>query len=403
MSRIWLISEYYYPVVVTTGYYVTEIAEYLVKKGKTVGVICTNNTYYESDTISFVEYEFHNGVEIFRALDKMITKNNLVKRVLRLFLSSISLFKLAKKHIKEGDEVIVLTNPAFMMLFMPKVRRLTGCRYHILVHDIFPENLVGIGKFSNQSFVFKCLKKLFDKAYAAADSCISIGCDMTEVIKTKTKNSKPITKITNWADIDDVCLMNKRETKLYAEYKEELKDNIVFMFAGNLGKAQGLDNYLEAIKKITTPKASFLFVGAGAKSEDIKSFSKINSKVIFAGFRNRSEQNDFLNACDIGVVTLADGMFGLGVPSKSYNLMASGKPILYIGDSNSEIAYCINTYNIGWVVEPNNPRALKDMIDAIVEHPEEIPQKSLNARTVANKVFAKPVVLEQYNQFFANC
>ena len=76
-------------------------------------------------------------------------------------LSSISLFKLAKKHIKEGDEVIVLTNPAFMMLFMPKVRRLTGCRYHILVHDIFPENLVSIGKFSNQSFVFKCLKKLF--------------------------------------------------------------------------------------------------------------------------------------------------------------------------------------------------------------------------------------------------
>ena len=91
MSRIWLISEYYYPVVVTTGYYVTEIAEYLAKKGKDVGVICTNNAYYESDTISSVEHEFHNGVEIFRALDKMITKNNLVKRVLRLFLSSITL------------------------------------------------------------------------------------------------------------------------------------------------------------------------------------------------------------------------------------------------------------------------------------------------------------------------
>lgn len=403
MSRIWLISEYYYPVVVTTGYYVTEIAEYLAKKGKDVGVICTNNTYYESDTISSVEHEFHNGVEIFRALDKKITKNNLVKRALRLFLSSISLYKLAKKHIKEGDEVIVLTNPAFMMLFMPKVRRLTGCRYHILVHDIFPENLVSIGKFSNQSLVFKCLKKKFDKAYAAADSCISIGCDMTEVIKAKTNNSKPITKITNWADIDDVYLKNKKETRLYAEYKEELKDNVVFMFAGNLGNAQGLDNYLEAIKLTSNSNTRFLFVGAGAKSEDIKNFSKINDKVVFAGFRNRSEQNDFLNACDIGVVTLADGMFGLGVPSKSYNLMATGKPILYIGESDSEIAYCINKYNIGWVVEPNNPQALKIIIDTIVEHPEDIPQKSINARNVANEVFAKPVVLEQYNQFFSNC
>ena len=39
--------------------------------------------------------------------------------------------------------------------------------------------------------------------------------------------------------------MKRRRRKLYAEYKEELKDNVVFMFAGNLGKAQGLDNYLE--------------------------------------------------------------------------------------------------------------------------------------------------------------
>lgn len=400
MSRIWLISEYYYPVVVTTGYYVTEIAEYLAKKGKDVGVICTNNTYYDSDVISSVEHENHNGVEIFRVLGKRITKDNFVKRAIRLLLSSFLIYKLAKKLIKEGDEVIVLTNPAFLMLFMSKIRRLTGCRYHILVHDIFPENLVSIGKFSNQSAIFKYLKNLFDKAYTAADSCISIGCDMTEVIKAKTNNSKPIVKITNWADIDDVCLLNKKDTKLYQEYNEELKDNVIFMFAGNLGKAQGLDNYLEAISLSSNTNVRFLFVGAGAKAEDIKRFSKSNDKVVFAGFRNRSEQNDFLNACDIGVVTLADGMFGLGVPSKSYNLMATGKPILYIGDSNSEIASCINKYDIGWVVEPNNPQALQEMIDNIMKQPEKIPQKGIQARKAANEVFAKPVVLEQYNRFF---
>lgn len=52
-------------------------------------------------------------------------------------------------------------------------------------------------------------------------------------------------------------------------------------------------------------------------------------------FQDRSQQNDFLNACDIGIVTLNDGMYGLGVPSKSYNIWAAGKPILYIGDDNS--------------------------------------------------------------------
>lgn len=400
MSRIWLISEFYYPVVVSTGYYVTEIAEHLAKQGKEVGVICTNNTYYDTDIVSTAAHEVYNGVDIYRVIDSKVEKNHLVKRAMGLFKSSISLYNLAKKLIKKGDEVIILTNPAFMMLFMPKVRRITGCRYHILVHDIFPENLVSIGKFSKQSFIFKGLKRIFDKAYSAADSCISIGCDMTEVIKSKTNSSKPIVQITNWADINDVCLMNKKDTKLYNEYKDELQDKTIFMFAGNLGKAQGLDNLLEAISLTSDSSAKFLFVGAGAKSEEIKKFSLTNDKVIFAGFRNRSEQNDFLNTCDIGVVTLADGMFGLGVPSKSYNLMATGKPILYIGESNSEIASCIAKYDIGWVVEPNKPQALKDMVVEIVSHPENIAYKGDNALRIANEVFAKPVVLEQYNQFF---
>lgn len=402
MSKIWLISEFYYPVVVTTGYYVTEIAEYLAKQGKDVGVICTNNTYYNTDTVSNVAHEVHNGVDIYRVLDEKVEKNHLVKRAMGLFSSSIALYKLAKKLIKKGDEVLILTNPAFMMLFMPRVRRVTGCKYHILVHDIFPENLVSLGKFKKDSFAFKFLKKIFDRAYSAADSCISIGCDMTEVIKSKTGNSKQISQITNWADIDDVSLINKKETKLYNEYKDVLQDSTVFMFAGNLGKAQGLDNLLEAISQMSVPSAKFLVVGAGAKENDIKTFAQNNDNLIYAGFRNRSEQNDFLNACDIGIVTLADGMFGLGVPSKSYNIMATGKPILYVGEVNSEIAQCIGRYDIGWVVEPNNPKALRDMIEQIVTSPNDIVEKGNRALKVAKEVFAKPVVLEQYNQFFEN-
>ena len=42
MKKCWIISEYAYPVVVTTGYYVTEIAEYIASKGLEVGVITTN-------------------------------------------------------------------------------------------------------------------------------------------------------------------------------------------------------------------------------------------------------------------------------------------------------------------------------------------------------------------------
>ena len=53
-------------------------------------------------------------------------------------------------------------------------------------------------------------------------------------------------------------------------------------------------------------------------------------------------------------MTLSDGMFGLGVPSKSYNIMAASKPILFIGDLESEIAQTVKENNIGFCFAPND-------------------------------------------------
>ena len=92
MARTWIISEYYYPVVVTTGYYVTEIAEYMAAKGLDVGVITSNNTYYASDESSQSKCEQHNGVNIYRKVHRQINKDDNKKRVLRLLFLSFSFF-----------------------------------------------------------------------------------------------------------------------------------------------------------------------------------------------------------------------------------------------------------------------------------------------------------------------
>ena len=79
--------------------------------------------------------------------------------------------------------------------------------------------------------------------------------------------------------------------------------------------------------------------------------------------------------------------------------MAVGKPILYIGESDSEIASVITKYDIGWVVEPNKPEKLKETIEKIIYEKESIAVKGAKAYDVARNVFAKDVVLERYYQF----
>lgn len=58
----------------------------------------------------------------------------------------------------------------------------------------------------------------------------------------------------------------------------------------------------------------------------------MENQVSFHGTYFRSEQQKVLNSCDIALVRLVEGMYGLGVPSKTYNILAAGKPILYIGE-----------------------------------------------------------------------
>lgn len=392
-KKVWIISEFYYPIVTSTGFYMTEIAEYLVSRGMDVHVLCTGAKYNETGNYQLKKFEIHNGVNIHRVLMAEIDKNNFVKRIFRLLLSSIYLFFKALKNVKKEDELLVVTNPAFLLVFMPVVAFLKDVPYKLLIHDIFPENLVAIKKMNASSWNYKFLKGIFDRAYASAQVCISIGRDMTEVIRNKTKGKVRIDLIPNWADNKEVFPLDKRETQLY---KQLQISDFVFQFAGNLGHAQGIDNILSAISLVKNEVISFLFVGGGAKSEMVKDFSKRKNNVFYIGFQERSMQNDFLNACDIAIVTLNDGMYGLGVPSKSYNIMAAGKPILYVGDEKSEIALCIRKYNLGWLVKPNDPYDLKNMIEYIYNNRDNLISIQNNARRVADTIFAKEKILNKY-------
>ena len=97
------------------------------------------------------------------------------------------------------------------------------------------------------------------------------------------------------------------------------------------------------------PNFVLLFIGDGALVPSINKYIENSNKknVIYAGHFPFSENNLVLNACDIAIVSLNKSMYGLGVPSKSYNNMAAMKPILYFGDKKSEIGRVIKENNIG--------------------------------------------------------
>jgi glycosyltransferase involved in cell wall biosynthesis len=113
----------------------------------------------------------------------------------------------------------------------------------------------------------------------------------------------------------------------------------------------------------------------------------------------RSEQNEFLNGCDLGIVSLVDRMKGVSVPSRTYNLLAAGKPILGIVDPESEVGFVIRENGVGFVIRHGHPEDLVDAVVAGLENPETLREMGRKGRELALQNFNQESALEEYRRF----
>ena len=122
--------------------------------------------------------------------------------------------------------------------------------------------------------------------------------------------------------------------------------------------------------------------GTGAMEENLK--SKKHRNVFFHGPFFRSQQEEVLGSAHASIVTLSEGMFGLGVPSKAYNIMAAGRPIIYFGPKKGEIGLLIQEYDIGYIGWPE-----KWDVD-------DLRAKGFRARILAEQKYSKDAILKKF-------
>ena len=112
--------------------------------------------------------------------------------------------------------------------------------------------------------------------------------------------------------------------------------------------------------------------------------------------RPRSEQNIFLNACDVGIVSLVKKMRGVSMPSRTYNILAVGKPILAFAEYDSEIAKVIEDEKVGWIVPPQNAEMLLQKVYEIYESREKFKEMGEKSRFEALTKYSLEAALEKY-------
>lgn len=368
IQRLWIVTELFPPDETSTSYIMGEIANAMVQKYK-VGVICGPEIYdrrKKLDTDN--KFKLHDSIDIYRAEGTDLDKNTVWGKAISFVLMSKRLISLVKQHVRKGDKVLMVTNPAPMVPLMSRLKNKVGFELNILVHDVFPENMRPAGL---KLPMYSLVKHIFDKAYSKADQLIALGRDMAYVLGQKVNNilktgDRPrITIIENWADVDNIQPQPFPEGKIILEY------------AGNIGRVQGLDKVMDRLPD----DIEFHLYGTGAMEETLKARKQKN--LFFHGPYLRSQQNTVLAACDIAVVTLEDGMYGLGVPSKTYNILASGRPVLFLGPENSEIDLLVREKVVGYCGWPKNWD--KEVLEEMGARARKVAVEEYSEATILNK------------------
>lgn len=361
-KKLFLITEFFDASQNTTGYLFEKLYKnFLMQEDLEVVLITKNDANLAPQS---------NAIYIDQS---QIDKSKLSSRLYYEIAVSTKFFLKSIKNIRRDDIVFTGTTPIFLLLIMYGLKKFIDFKWTLLVHDVFPENLVAANIISSNNISYKILKFLFDKVYASADKVIVIGEDMQDLVYRKTHREN-ISVIPNWINENDITLDQKGNNKLLTKIGWQDDNKVVFQFFGNIGRVQGLDRLVQAIGLMKNIEdARFVFIGKGSYLQELKvSIKKLNrDNVIYYGELDQNEKSIGLNACDIAIVTLAEGMLGLGVPSKAYYTMAANKLIFAIMDKSSEVYQMVANNNIGWTVEPNHIKDISEKLDkAVIEFRE---------------------------------
>lgn len=292
---------------------------------------------------------------------------------------------------------IFLTQPPLFSLWGGVLKLVRGQDYSQVLMDIYPEVAIEAGLLSPSSPITRLLNFLAHSSLKFADRIIVIGRCMERRVIDMGINPNYITFIPNWADQEAIYPIKSEENPLRREWGWQNK--FVVLYSGNIGVSHFFDDLLEVCRRLrNNHNLVFAFIGEGQRLNDIKAFKEAYNldNIVILPFQDQTLLARSLSAGDIHFVSLRNRFEGLVVPSKTYGILAAGRPVLYQGPPNSEIAQLIETEKVGTVVPLDDADQLEEVILNYVNHRDLTQCQGRLARQLSETTLSRNVACQSY-------
>ncbi|MBL7978422.1 MAG: glycosyltransferase family 4 protein [Bacteroidetes Order II. Incertae sedis bacterium] len=375
---ILFINRTYAPDSEAVGQLLTELAEALADKGFHVEVLATNGQF------SGVK----NGVYLHKVGgEPVFSRNTFTSRTWSYLRLYPHLYRKAWK-LASNAVVVTSTDPPLHYVFAVLLKKLRGAKLVHWSQDLYPEVAEELQVLKKGGFVAGWFRHLSTWALKQQDTIICVGRCMQDRLQARGIPLEKIRVIQNWTDVQKVFPIDHKENPF--RNLHHLEEKFVVMYSGNFGLAHPFDEILESarILKKQNPRIRFVLIGDGPRKSQIEHVIQAQhlDNVLLLPYQPKDVLAQSLSAADLHLATMFPTLRGLVVPSKVYGIMAVGRPALFIGSPESEVARLIQENDAGDVLENLQTEQLVKRIEWWSQNPRKREIAGLNARNaIENK------------------
>jgi glycosyltransferase involved in cell wall biosynthesis len=304
-------------------------------------------------------------------------KTELQKRALLEIVFAIRTFIALLTRLSRGDVVLTVTAPFILPYAVTAAARFKRAQTVLILHDLYPDVLIMAGLLQPTSIAAKIVRAANGLVFRALNTIVIIGRDMEHLLmRYKGMTRDKIMFIPNWATLNP----GVRPIAPGNVYRSQINAAFVVGLSGNLGFTHDPDVVFEAALLLQNdPSIQFLLSGWGMGFERLKArqadAALTNITLVDRVPEERLEE--FLSAADVWIIPYRRNVVGVSVPSRFYNLLAVGRPVLIISEPDTEVALTVREDRLGWVVPPGDARELAKTIQ--IASTEDIKLKGIRA------------------------
>jgi colanic acid biosynthesis glycosyl transferase WcaI len=353
-GKVVVVSQHYPPDPSTTAAIMAEISEHLAARHPVLVLSGTPGSA-TSDSVS-------NRPSVVEVRNRIPGKAALVRRALAELAFTARAFAMVLQRARRGDVVLTVTAPFMLPYAIAFAARLKSAKSALIMHDLYPDVLVMAGLIGTRSPVSALIRGANALMFRTLDAIITIGRDTGRLLsRYRGVTSGKIRFIPNWATLAPAV----RPIAADNPYRRNEQARFIVGLSGNLGFTHDPVVVFEAARRLAgEPEIRFLLSGWGVGFEQLKQLQS-DARLPNVTLVDRvadGELEKFLAAADAWIIPYRKNVAGVSVPSRFYNLLAVGRPVILVSEPDAEAAMTVSENNLGWVVRPSMPDELASAI-----------------------------------------